>query len=75
MTNNEGPLKLNIKDWHYSDDTVMHMATALALIACSKSASTDDIARQIAIEYKKCWSRMGGRAPGDTTETSVMKLK
>lgn len=75
MTNNRGPLELTIDlSWRYSDDTVMHIATAIALSSCKKSTSTDDIARKIAIEYKKCWSRMSGRAPGKTTGKAIQIL-
>ena len=77
MTNGKGPLALtmNPDDWRYSDDTVMHIATALALVNTTKSTSTDDVARQIAAQYVKCWDRMDGRAPGYGTQMSVMMLK
>jgi hypothetical protein len=50
MTNGKGPLYLNIDlAWRYSDDTVMHIATAKALSKCTKKSNTDGIAKQIAI--------------------------
>lgn len=37
LTNNKGIKELKIDmSWRYSDDTVMHMATAKGLISCSK---------------------------------------
>lgn len=56
MTNGKGPLYLKITlAWKYSDDTVMHIATARALSKISKSSSIDSIGTQLGIEYKKCW--------------------
>ena len=76
LTKGKGILELavNDKDWIYSDDTVMHIATALALVTLKKTSPTDDIAQKIAIEYVKCWDNMDGRAPGNGTRNSVMRL-
>ena len=75
MTNNKGPLALEITlDWRYSDDTVMHIATAEGLLRQSKDSEASKICQSIAKEYKKCWSRMGGRAPGNTTGKSIKIL-
>ena len=81
MTQNKGPLALRITlEWKYSDDTVMHIATALGLInkdnktKSKKGLPIDVICRSLAVEYKKCWQRMSGRAPGKTTGKSIMIL-
>lgn len=75
LTDNKGPLALNITmGWRYSDDTVMHMATAQAMLAGNKNTPLNDICQAIGREYKACWSRMSGRAPGKTTGKSVQVL-
>lgn len=81
MTDNKGPLALKINmEWKYSDDTVMHMATAYALInkqdksKSKKGLAIQTIGRSMAVEYKKCWQRMPGRAPGKTTGRSIKVL-
>lgn len=81
ITNGKGVLALKIDlKWRYSDDTVMHIATALALTDrnCKeknrKDQSIPAICQKFAIEYKKCWSRMSGRAPGKTTGKSISHL-
>lgn len=75
LTNNKGPLYLDITmGWKYSDDTVMHIATAEGLIKCKKSDEIPMICQIIAQKYKKCWDYMSGRAPGKTTGRSIKVL-
>jgi ADP-ribosylarginine hydrolase len=75
MTQGKGPLAIQIDiSWRYSDDTVMHIATARALSNIDKSTSIEGIGTKIAVEYKKCWKNMTGRAPGKTTCKSVSIL-
>lgn len=58
--------------WRYSDDTVMHMATAQALIKEAKDLSKiQRVFQSIAMEYKNCGKRMSGRAPGKTCMKSI----
>ena len=56
-----------MKDWMYSDDTVMHIATAEALLKTNITDSNEEIIRIIAIQYKASWKKMKGRGPGKTT--------
>ena len=49
LTDNKGPLALNLDgNWRYSDDTVMHIATAEALLAAPKSTDIPTICQNIA---------------------------
>lgn len=67
LTKNKGPLAINIGlDWKYSDDTVMHLATAKALSLSKTTDSIPTISLKIGKEYKACSKCMGGRAPGKT---------
>lgn len=76
-----GILKLPIDQWILSDDTVMHMATARALLEWSgsdKSMRVDDtsLKRAFCDEYLECLNDMIGRAPGMATlraRTSMIK--
>lgn len=57
ITNNEGPGKLiiNKKDFRYSDDTVMHIATAIGLIRSKPNEDGNSVCLKIAEEYVNCW--------------------
>ena len=65
MTDNKGVkiLSLNMS-WRYSDDTVMHMATARGLLF-SKNRDLK-FWQHMAEQYKKTCKLMTGRAPGKT---------
>lgn len=61
-------LKISLPGWPVSDDTVMHIATAKALVLKSVTEKpTEDLYLTIAREYKECMSDMNGRSPGDTS--------
>ena len=76
LTNKKGinALKLE-KTWLNSDDTIMHIATAEALLKTPKKAKTYKIAKELAKEYKSCFKNMKGRAPGNRTSKSIKQLK
>lgn len=53
LTQNKGPLALEINmSWRYSDDTVMHIATAYGLLDGSKNTPLHKICIAIAKRYK-----------------------
>lgn len=61
-----GGLKnIDVKNWMVSDDTVMHIATAEALVAAGKDTTPAKLYPLIAKKYKECMKDMDGRAPGN----------
>jgi len=66
-------LNINTHGWSYSDDTVMHYATAKALVTPHKNL--DELMKHMAKEYIDCWDDMGGRAPGATCSYGCRMLQ
>ena len=58
--------------WRYSDDTVMHHATARGLLLSVATASCQGQA--VAKQYKQCWRKMRGRSPGETCCKAIVSL-
>ncbi|XP_046854984.1 protein ADP-ribosylarginine hydrolase-like [Xenia sp. Carnegie-2017] len=66
--------KIDIKGWRVSDDTVLHIATAEALV--SEWATTEELLCIMASKYKKtCAEDMWERAPGQTTTKACFLLQ
>ncbi|WAQ96012.1 ADPRH-like protein [Mya arenaria] len=65
-------IKVKPKEWIVSDDTVMHMATARALLTVYRDKG--NIIQALAGEYKNCMSDMENRAAGLTCQASCFKL-
>lgn len=65
---------VNPRSWMVSDDTVMHIATAEALVSDWKG-DVEQLYSNIAEKYKKCMGDMAGRAPGLTCGEYVRKLR
>ncbi|XP_031440418.1 protein ADP-ribosylarginine hydrolase isoform X2 [Clupea harengus] len=69
-----GLAKLDIRNFPISDDTVMHLATADALVKTG-GASLKDLYGALVKEYIKCMDDMSGRAPGFTCISSTTYLR
>lgn len=58
----------------FYSDTVMHLATAEAIV--DKSCTTmQEMFEKLAILYVKCFEDMDGRAPGPMTIKNIDRLK
>lgn len=66
--------KLSIKKCMVSDDQVMHLATAEALVEHGAERPLEELYPILAKHYVKCFDDMGGRAPGPMTSQSVRHL-
>ncbi|XP_030642342.1 protein ADP-ribosylarginine hydrolase-like [Chanos chanos] len=70
-----GVSKLDVKDFPVSDDTVMHLATAEALVETGDGASLKDLYLALVKKYIHCMNDMDGRAPGITCISSTNQLR
>jgi ADP-ribosylarginine hydrolase len=80
ITSQKGPNDLKIDmSWRYSDDTVMHIATAEALLKSDQKILLKEeglplIGKNLGKYYKASGNRMAGRAPGKTCMRSMKIL-
>ncbi|XP_036401375.1 protein ADP-ribosylarginine hydrolase-like [Megalops cyprinoides] len=70
-----GLTSLNVTKLCVSDDTVMHLATAEAVVEMKKGASISELFQMLAQKYKDSMRDMDGRAPGVTCMNSVHLLR
>ena len=67
-------IEVNKRKWPVSDDTVMQIATAEALID-NKWTGLQRLYSKLASRYKECMNDMAGRAPGLTCQAFARTLK
>jgi len=70
---------INLKGWSVSDDTIMHMQTAKALLAYSESDSLDTLGKLFAKYFLSALKQFelegNKRAPGISTMKSLIRLR
>ncbi|XP_063285972.1 ADP-ribosylhydrolase ARH1-like isoform X2 [Pelobates fuscus] len=66
---------LDVESRRVSDDTVMHIATAEALVEAGSHIEPTKLYPLLAKKYKECMKDMDGRAPGQCCMTSALSLK
>lgn len=68
-------ITVSAEDWPVSDDTVMHIATAKALVQQTPDEPKEQLFMRLAKEYKECMKQMEGRAPGGICVNSCKLLQ
>ncbi|XP_039620792.1 ADP-ribosylarginine hydrolase [Polypterus senegalus] len=65
-------IRAALPDWPVSDDTVLHLATAEALVAGKEG---DELLQELAFRYVEAMKDMEGRKPGPTSILGTSQLK
>ena len=68
-------INVSLPDWPVSDDTVMHLATADALVRNKTCQDKENLYSLLAEDYKHCLTDMDNRSPGETCVDMAKQLK